>query len=131
MKTCKTCGETKEESLFNTGRNKCKECHKKYCKDRRENNEELRLKENEDMIWRRRLRDYGVSKDLFWKIFEKQGGKCAICLIDIDYKCHVDHNHTTNKARGLLCNNCNIALGQFNDNIKFLKNAIRYLNLNL
>ena len=127
MKTCKFCGETKEESLFNTGRNKCKECHSQYCKDRRANNEELRLKENEDMTWRRRLREYGVTKEEFYAIFEKQGGKCAICLDPITDKDSMDHCHNKNKARGILCTNCNIALGQFEDNIEVLNSAILYL----
>ena len=130
MKTCKFCGETKEESLFVTGRNKCKACHSQYCKDRRANNEELRLKENEDMTWRRRLREYGITKEEFYKIFEKQGGKCAICLDPITDKDSMDHCHNKNKARGILCTNCNVALGQFEDNIEFLKSAIKYLSLN-
>jgi len=130
MKTCKFCGETKEESLFVTGRDKCRECHKQYCKDRRANNEELRLKENEDMTWRRRLREYGITKEEFYKIFEKQGGKCAICLDPITDKDSMDHCHNKNKARGILCTNCNVALGQFEDNIEFLKSAIKYLSLN-
>jgi len=129
MKTCKTCGETKEESLFVKHRYKCRECHKQYCKDRRANNLELRLKENGRMIWNRRLREYGVSEERFWEMFKEQDGKCEICSIKIDVKCCVDHNHDTNKARGLLCNSCNIALGQFQDNTGHLKNAITYLKL--
>jgi len=127
MKTCKFCGETKEESLFVTGRYKCRECHKQYCKDRRANNEKLRLKENEDMTWRRRLREYGVTKEEFYAIFEKQGGKCAICLDAITDKDSMDHSHNKNKARGILCTGCNISLGQFEDNISTLKSAIEYL----
>lgn len=42
----------------------------------------------------------------------------------------VDHNHTTNIVRGLLCNNCNTALGKFKDNMEILTNAISYISIN-
>lgn len=40
---------------------------------------------------------------------------------------HIDHCHITKKFRGLLCNNCNLGLGQFKENINLLKQAITYL----
>jgi len=40
---------------------------------------------------------------------------------------HVDHDHVTKKFRGLLCNNCNIGLGQFKDSVVLLLKAIIYL----
>jgi len=40
----------------------------------------------------------------------------------------VDHNHNTNKVRGLLCNHCNRGLGHFRDNTETLLKAIDYLN---
>jgi hypothetical protein len=127
MKICKFCGIQGDISLFVKDRMKCRECHKQYCKDRRANNEDLRLKENKDMLWRRRLREYGVTKEEFYSIFEKQGGKCAICLVSITHKGSIDHCHNKNKVRGILCTNCNTSLGQFKDNIEFLKSAIVYL----
>lgn len=39
----------------------------------------------------------------------------------------VDHCHDTGIVRGLLCHNCNRALGLFKDKIEVLKNAIKYL----
>ena len=39
----------------------------------------------------------------------------------------VDHCHVTGNVRGLLCRACNLALGQFEDNIKTLNKAIKYL----
>ena len=38
-----------------------------------------------------------------------------------------DHSHETDVFRGTLCKDCNLALGLFKDNVKFLKNAIKYL----
>ena len=40
---------------------------------------------------------------------------------------NVDHCHETGKIRGLLCHNCNRALGLFKDNVEFLERAILYL----
>ncbi len=38
-----------------------------------------------------------------------------------------DHDHLTGMIRGQLCNQCNIGLGCFKDNIEVLSNAIKYL----
>jgi hypothetical protein len=39
----------------------------------------------------------------------------------------VDHCHAGGHIRGLLCRQCNVGLGNFQDNIQYLKNAIKYL----
>ena len=39
----------------------------------------------------------------------------------------VDHDHKTNKIRGILCNRCNKGLGLFRDNPDFLEYARIYL----
>ena len=39
----------------------------------------------------------------------------------------MDHNHTTGKFRGMLCNHCNRGLGHFLDDISTLEKAILYL----
>ena len=39
----------------------------------------------------------------------------------------VDHCHTTSLVRGLLCHNCNRALGLLKDNISSVKRALFYL----
>jgi hypothetical protein len=54
---------------------------------------------------------------------------CMIC--DAPRKANkmlcIDHCHTTGRIRGVLCDDCNIALGKFKDNIETLKSAINYL----
>ena len=63
-----------------------------------------------------------------------QNGKCAICATTEHRgrgNFYVDHDHSTGKIRGLLCNPCNIALGMFRDSIDTLKKAISYLEYNL
>jgi len=80
--------------------------------------------------------NFGITLDDYNKILEKQDHKCAICHISLEEFTSqhkkfnyfvVDHNHTTGKIRGLLCSNCNTALGMLNDNINNLYMAINYL----
>lgn len=61
------------------------------------------------------------------KIFLQENKVCNICNL-VSGKMFIDHNHTTNKIRGLLCIKCNLAIGHyFADNISLLKKAIEYL----
>lgn len=62
-------------------------------------------------------------------MIEEQGGKCAICEKGMDKPC-VDHCHTTMKVRQILCDNCNMGLGQFKDDEDILAKAIEYLRRN-
>ena len=39
----------------------------------------------------------------------------------------LDHDHKTMTIRDYLCNKCNIALGNFDDDINLLRNAVSYL----
>lgn len=75
-------------------------------------------------------RTYGVSLVEIEAIREAQGGVCAICR---DPKrpgrkslC-VDHCHRTGRVRGLLCHQCNKAIGLFGDSPSHLHAAIAYL----
>jgi len=70
---------------------------------------------------------YGITTPERNKLKESQHHKCGICNEPLTEKPHVDHCHTTGKIRGILCQNCNIGLGSFKDNIKALNNAINYL----
>lgn len=80
---------------------------------------------------RRRLNVYGITVDDYNKVFTEQNGKCAICgkhQSELKQSLHIDHCHKTDKTRGLLCKNCNLGIGFFNDDIENLQCAILYLN---
>lgn len=70
-------------------------------------------------------RNYGIGLKEFNRLYQEQEGKCKICKKEKALM--IDHNHNTNKNRGLLCNNCNVGLGHFKDDVESLKNAIVYL----
>lgn len=52
--------------------------------------------------------------------------RCEICGAT-GVRFEIDHNHETGKVRGLLCHNCNIALGQIKEKITTLNAMINYL----
>ena len=78
----------------------------------------------------RRAKHRFFPQELFDKVFEEQGNVCAICKSPTPGgkgEFHADHNHETSQPRGVLCHNCNVALGNFKDNPEILKAAIEYL----
>src|SRR5579863_5657810 len=51
---------------------------------------------------------YGISRDDFDRMVIEQAGRCKLCLKIRELG--VDHNHKTEKVRGLLCKPCNVYL---------------------
>jgi hypothetical protein len=76
---------------------------------------------------RRGLRKYNISIQEYDLILTKQNGVCRICKKSSNKSLHVDHDHKTNRIRGLLCHKCNVGLGNFNDDPILLHAAIEYL----
>lgn len=68
--------------------------------------------------------------DDYQELSLNQRGCCAICKQPPTNKLYVDHDHKTNKVRGLLCHSCNVALGHFRDDLHIIQNALRYLKEN-
>ena len=98
-------------------------------KQYRKNNKE-KIKLNEKNKWLKRK--YGITLKERNVILKKQNNKCKICFYKFnenEFKsiACVDHCHTTNKIRGLLCRTCNAGLGYFKDNIETLTKVITYL----
>jgi hypothetical protein len=80
---------------------------------------------------------YGIVSSDYKAMHDNQNGLCAICGKPESLRnqhgavpLSVDHCHKTNKVRGLLCAQCNQALGMFEDSIEILANAIGYLTKN-
>lgn len=81
------------------------------------------------------LARYGITEDDYDRMVARQGSRCAICGTDDPAtrggNWHVDHCHSTNVVRGLLCTRCNIGLGQFMDDPARLIAALRYLGASM
>jgi hypothetical protein len=144
---CKICDkkyyQENKESIKLKSKNYCleypekkKESDRKYYQSHKEQSRISRKKwrdEHKEENKNRNLQlNYGITLEEYRKLFQEQNGVCAICgkLELIKWKSlSVDHNHSTNKVRGLLCNHCNTGLGKFKDNIITLEKAIEYLKL--
>ena len=149
MKLCKKCNIQKELSEFAANpsrqnpdrlRSQCKLCdksvQKRYYKS---NKEEINVKtlsyqrKNPEKRRGYKLKlQYKTTLKEYQRLFELQGGKCAICGQD-NSGCKtkkslcIDHDHKTGKIRGLLCDNCNKGLGCFKDSLESLDLASKYL----
>lgn len=136
-KVCYSCKETKEFSLFRKNKGtkdgftaSCKRClnavRDAYYKANPEKNRERSIKQH-----------YGLSMQQLELLYKEQKGSCAICGKHLELYskdktasldvARVDHDHTTGKVRGLLCNHCNIGIGHMKDNVVLLRNAVKYL----
>lgn len=78
---------------------------------------------------RLRNRAVPIRQNAFDKLALIQQVACAICRepFQSERNIRVDHDHDTNKTRGLLCHNCNVGLGHFKDSPMRLEAAVAYL----
>jgi len=123
MKTCSICKQELPLSNFhkrtyasgNIGyQNKCRKCSTTVRKDYYKPHEKTRQK-------------LKISEEQFNDLMKNEN--CQICDAELTKKC-IDHCHSTNKIRGVLCNNCNTALGLVGDNVDTLHKMINYLGIN-
>lgn len=77
---------------------------------------------------------YGISGVDYAAMLEKQRGVCAVCgQAEVAVfrgrlkRLAVDHDHKTGKIRGLLCLQCNSALGIVRDDAELLHKLAAYL----
>lgn len=133
LKRCSRCCRFLPLSEFSIGkdlrpRSRCMDCGREHSREQRvkypERHREIRRKSQFK-------RKYGISINDYNTLFKNQGGKCAICKThqnDLPSSLVIDHDHITDRVRGLLCSNCNLAIGLLKENVDTLDNAIIYLN---
>ncbi len=132
MKQCSTCKiekpldefysyTTPKGELKATAR--CKLCHAMACRQCYKNYD-----------WRvplyRRL--YGMTVADYDRMLASQDGGCAICGTKTrgskpGCRLAIDHDHESGKVRGLLCGDCNTAIGKFRDDPALLEKAAKYI----
>lgn len=110
------------QEYYKDNKDRLKEYQKGY---RSKNKIKLALQDKE-----KRYKDkYNITIEILEQKLKEQDNKCLICNKEFDLKTRpvVDHDHKTNKLRGMLCDNCNLGLGNFQDNTDILISAIEYL----
>ena len=149
-RTCRICKEYKDISNFQPSGYQCRSCKNEKQKDywaslpieiRRtrqmsseyqkkyaaKNPEKIKLLSRSGEL----RRNFGLSMQDYEDMLKIQNGVCAIC----QQKCNtennlaVDHDHNSGKVRGLLCKNCNTAIGLLKENTDTLKKAFNYLEI--
>lgn len=125
-KTCRTCGESKPLAEFyrqaHYYRSECRAC----------------TLLTRTPATQRRAR-YGLTVSMYEALARAQFRACAVCKVPLmmlaPQDIHVDHDHSCcpsetscgSCVRGLLCASCNRGLGQFDDDVRSLESAVRYL----
>jgi hypothetical protein len=110
-KVCSVCGAEKPLTEFslrydrtaikNARRSKFRRCMCKSCDSERD-------------FYYRIDKKYGVTREQHDRMFDEQGGCCALCRTpqsELPKRLGVDHNHVTGEVRGLLCDPCNRGIG--------------------
>ena len=123
-KVCTKCGQLKSiRDFYKHPETKdgldprCKNCHRKECAESRRVYD--KTKKGKRSKFKAHLKyKYNITVDEYDSMFEEQNGVCKVCgLPEINRRLAVDHDHKTNKVRGLLCSSCNVQLGWFERNI--------------
>ncbi len=112
-KTCCSCGESLDFDEFYKDKNRpdgltyrCRYCHA-------------------DSYYRKH---FGIS-GLEAKILLKSNDYCQICgkVFTNSKEKHIDHCHNSGQIRGVLCSNCNTALGLIKEDLQTLKSMENYI----
>lgn len=128
---CRKCKESKTAEDFYPYRlSECKKCvGKRTAADWRRRRDADPKADFESRRAYHMNRKYGLSLDDIEFLLEFQDDQCAICGAKEPGgfgTWHVDHDHVTEKVRGLLCWPCNNRLGVL-ENREWRENAERYL----
>lgn len=91
----------------------------------REDNPERHRKNHAE---KHRKRKFDLTPDEFSAMLLKQNNCCAICQVPFsEVEPNVDHCHTTDFNRDILCNKCNFAAGFADDNPAILRKLADYV----
>ncbi|MFM9448055.1 endonuclease VII domain-containing protein [Streptomyces acidiscabies] len=145
-KHCSGCGRdlplgafAKDKNRIDGLRSRCRECVAEYgaayCRRRREAGKPVR--EKADVPAGHKFcravegraghleRSYGLTEAQRDQMIAERKGLCVICLKAPAV--HVDHCRETGRVRGVLCFNCNSAIGKLGDDPDAVRRAASYL----
>lgn len=149
FKTCTSCGKVKALKFFCKRWADRKNRHEQCDACRKRKREEWRSRRGKDYTteWKKKTsanweayhnsvdkynaKKVGLSWEEYLRISKEQNGLCMICkkpnTIKYNRRLVLDHDHVTEKFRGLLCHHCNLMLGASKDNPETLLAAVKYL----
>jgi hypothetical protein len=81
----------------------------------------------DEELARHRLAKYGMDQSTYDVLVAAQDGRCPICGERPTINLSVDHDHYTGQIRGLICNDCNIAIAKAKDSPTLLRAMADYL----
>jgi hypothetical protein len=156
-RTCTDCQAVKPLEDFPLTKSDVYSYRKKFCKECFKEKKRLQrlrriaadptklAKENEQKkIWeaqnpekvklirlRNRAKKRGIDTKFIEEYYLVHSGKCEICYEKPSRELAIDHCHQTGVFRGLLCNRCNLVLGQVEDSYFILQNMLEYIGKHL
>lgn len=132
MRVCNRCGRDETEVKMQSKTLRCKPCSKEIWEENKRLAGEDPNKVRRDA---KTTKKYSHDALAFYvESFREQEGKCKICGRE-EWKQRngrtmnlcIDHCHDTEKLRGLLCHQCNSAIGFLNDDPALVAKALGYL----
>jgi hypothetical protein len=117
----------------------CRQCYSKQQRQKHKEKYTLRAR-----LWREANREkqlrgirncyykknYNITLLEYEELLRKQNYVCEICGEPEPCKTKnlsVDHNHSTGEVRGLLCTNCNSAIGRLKEDPTLFQRSLEYL----
>jgi hypothetical protein len=131
--------EFTEENTIHKGEHRtCKECNRVDSRNRSRSDMKDPIRREKLRARRRKgqLKRVGWTPERFDTYWDEQDGRCEICRREVSReieshhtdKAYADHKHIEPpKPRGILCVNCNLGLGNFQDSPELMQAAIAYV----
>jgi hypothetical protein len=145
MYKCKTCNIEKDTSEFPVAKTRlghkreCRTCYAEYMRGYykrypQQYDRHKKYVRKNDILYKVAYAKHHITEERFYELRDMYDGKCHACkdrsgtCIDHDHSCCTGPWSCGVCVRGILCNWCNSALGQMNDDIDQLNKLIDYLN---
>src|SRR6266542_803984 len=137
MRICSKCSIEKPLADFYKNKGQCKSCMAAYMREYYVNNpekaEDNRLKQRERDKKVNRFYKHGITEKIWLDMLGRFNGMCWSCkerpatVIDHDHSCCDKMFSCGNCIRGVLCHQCNTALGLLKDNYMYIENLLVYI----
>lgn len=130
---CDECTAARKKDTDKEKTKRWREAHPERNRDQQNRANRKRLADPAFRQWKRDnelRRVYGITRAELDAMLEEQNNLCAICgngHVGVGTRLHIDHCHNSKKVRGLLCGNCNTAIGLLGDDPERAEALAAYL----